>query len=360
MTRVGIALDDLDWHFAELSAAFAAQGAEAVAFRLSDCAFTPSGVSVPGFGAALPDAVYARAIAPGGFEEVTRRLGVLHALKLLGVPVWNSARAVERCVDKSATGFLLVRAGVPTPDAWVVEGLEAARAVVRAHCGGRGGQGGADGDARGGTLVAKPLFGAQGRGLCLVEREADLPPAEEMGGVYYLQRRVLANGEGFHDHRLLVVDGALAGAMTRRSEDWVTNMRRGARAEPLAPDGEMVAVALAAAAAVGADCAGVDLLRDGAGRLWVLEVNSMPGWRGLQGVVGHSIAGRVAAGLLRRLAGARAGTGGRAASDATMGAAGIADAARDAQGFAHGAQDAAHGAQDSAHATRVRGGAARA
>jgi tetrahydromethanopterin:alpha-L-glutamate ligase len=300
VTRVGIALDDVDWHFSELSAAFAALGAEAVAFRLSECAFTPAGVSVPGFGGALPDAVYARAIAPGGFEEVTRRLGVLHALELLGVPVWNSARTVERCVDKSATGFLLGCAGVPTPDAWVVEGLDAARAVVR---------------AQGGTLVAKPLFGAQGRGLCLVEREADLLPAAEMGGVYYLQRRVVAAGEGFHDHRLLMVDGALAGAMTRRSADWVTNMRRGARAEPLVPDAEMVDVAARAAAAVGADCAGVDLLRDRAGRLWVLEVNSMPGWRGLQGVVGHGIAGRIAAGLLRRLASTRGGGaagGGRA------------------------------------------------
>ncbi len=290
MTRVGIALDDVDWHFAELSAAFAALGAEAVAFRLSDCAFTPDGVEVPGFGGRLPDAVYARAIAPGGFEEVTRRLGVLHALELLGVPVWNSARAVERCVDKSMTGFLLGRAGVATPDAWVVEGVDAARAVVRDHGGVLG------------TLVAKPLFGAQGRGLCLVEREADLPPAGEMGGVYYLQRRVVAGGAGFHDHRLLIVDGALAGAMTRRSEDWVTNMRRGARAEALVPDAEMVAVAVRAAAAVGADCAGVDLLRDCEGRLWVLEVNSMPGWRGLQGVVGNRIAGCVAAGLLRRIA----------------------------------------------------------
>lgn len=286
MTRIGIALDDVDWHFAELSSAFAALGAEAVAFRLSDCAFTPAGVEIPGFGGALPDAVYARAIAPGGFEEVTRRLGILHALERLGVPVWNRAGAIERCVDKSATGFLLGVAGVPTPDAWVVEGLDAARTVVRNH---------------GGTLVAKPLFGAQGRGLCLVETEADLPAAEEMGGVYYLQRRVMAAGEGFHDHRLLVVDGALAGAMTRRSQDWVTNMRRGARAEALAPGEEMLSLAVRAAAAVGADCAGVDLLRDRAGRLWVLEVNSMPGWRGLQGVVGHAVAGRVAEGLLRRV-----------------------------------------------------------
>ncbi len=288
MIRVGIALDDVDWHFARLGEAFAELGAEAVPFRLSDCAFVPGGVRVPGFGEALPGAVYTRAIAPGGFEEVTRRLGVLHALEHMGVVVWNPARAVERCVDKAATGFLLARAGVPTPDAWVVEGHVAAAAVVR---------------AQGGVLVSKPLFGAQGRGLLRVEREADLPADAEVGGVHYLQRHVGgAAAAEYFDHRVLVVAGELAGAMTRRSGDWVTNMRRGARAEPLVPDGEMAGLAVAAAAAVGARCAGVDLMRDAAGRLWVLEVNSMPGWRGLQGVVAHSVAGRVAAGLLREAA----------------------------------------------------------
>ena len=38
-----------------------------------------------------------------------------------------------------------------------------------------------------------------------------------------------------------------------------------------------------AAAAVGADHAGVDLIRDRSGGLQVLEVNGIPAWRGLQG-----------------------------------------------------------------------------
>ena len=46
------------------------------------------------------------------------RLGVLHALRELGVMVWNDARAIERCVDKSMTSFLLARAGIPTPATW--------------------------------------------------------------------------------------------------------------------------------------------------------------------------------------------------------------------------------------------------
>ena len=90
----------------------------AVPFRLADAAFDtahPYGVAVPGFGDALPDAVLVRSISAGSFEEVTRRLGVLHALRELGVPVWNDARAIERCVDKSMTSFLLAMPASPPP-----------------------------------------------------------------------------------------------------------------------------------------------------------------------------------------------------------------------------------------------------
>ncbi len=57
-----------------------------------------------------------RFVPGGSFEEVTLYLGVLHALRELGVTVWNDARAIERCVDKSTTTFFLQReAGIPTP-----------------------------------------------------------------------------------------------------------------------------------------------------------------------------------------------------------------------------------------------------
>jgi glutathione synthase/RimK-type ligase-like ATP-grasp enzyme len=52
-------------------------------------------------------------------------------------------------------------------------------------------------------------------------------------------------------------------------------------------------LAVAACAAVGADHAGVDLVRDRDGRLHVLEVNGIPAWRGLQGTTTLDIAARV-------------------------------------------------------------------
>ncbi len=285
-------VDEGDWHARAIVRAFAAIGTQPVAVRLAECGFDttrPTGLVIPGFEDALPDAAFVRAIAAGTFEEVTRRLGVLHALRELAVPVWNDARAIERCVDKSTTSFVLARSGVPTPPTWAVEGRDAARAVVERETGG-------------GPLVLKPLFGSQGRGLRLIERADDLPEPDAVQGIYYLQRFIRSEGIAYEDHRLMVCSGDVIGAMTRCGSDWITNVRRGGQPTTLRPDAEMIDLAVRAAASVGAVYAGVDLLRDRDGRCLVLEVNSMPAWRGLQHVAPGPIAARLAEMLVRLLA----------------------------------------------------------
>lgn len=291
MTRIGLAIDEPDWHARALLAAFAARGVEVIAFRLADVGFDtshPRGLAVPGFESGLPDAVLVRAISAGSFEAVTRRLGVLHALREVGVQVWNDARSIERCVDKSMTSFLLAQAGIATPEAWAVEGCDAAAAIVTRAC-------------PAGVLVLKPLFGSQGKGLRLVTGVADLPPPDAMADVYYLQRYLPSGTERFRDHRLFVCAGEVIAAMTREAEGWITNIRLGASPLPFVPDPALAELALRAARCVGARYAGVDLLRDRDGRVSVLEVNSMPGWKGLQSVSSVSIAGQVVAGMLAAL-----------------------------------------------------------
>ena len=70
-------------------------GREATFASLSDCRVDLEanrwGIVVPGFEAQLPDGVFVREIAKGSFEQVTLRLGLLHALAEWGVPVCNSA-----------------------------------------------------------------------------------------------------------------------------------------------------------------------------------------------------------------------------------------------------------------------------
>ncbi len=289
--KIALAVDLYDWHARDLAAAFARAGALAIPIRLGHCGFDtrrPGGLAIPGFGADLPDALFVRAIGSGTFESVTLRLDVLHSLEALGVPVLNSARAIEICVDKAAASFALARNGIPTPPTWTVQSEQAARQTVRREAGR-------------GPLVLKPLFGAQGYGLKLIRREDDLPPFEEVEGVYYLQRFAAVERGGFHDIRVFVSQGEVIAAMTRHATHWITNIKLGARPEWCEPDAEMIDLALRASAAVGADFAGVDMIRDAADRLQVLEINSMPGWRGLQKVSRFSIAGRLAADVLTRI-----------------------------------------------------------
>ena len=122
------------------------------------------------------------------------------------------------------------------------------------------------------------------------------------GGVYYLQRFLGVERDGaFRDFRLLVWQGRMIAAMMRHAPHWITNVKRGGRPIAVVPDRAMMELALRAAAAVGADFAGVDILHDTDGQPTVLEVNSMPAWSGLQKVTTLNIAAVVATGLVTAL-----------------------------------------------------------
>jgi tetrahydromethanopterin:alpha-L-glutamate ligase len=290
--HVGLVVDNMDWHARALSRALAAQGATSAPIRLTACGFATSsatGLTIDGLGAGLPDAILVRSMSGGSFEAVTLRLGILHAARDLGVMVWNDARAIERCVDKSMTSFLLARAGIATPPTWAVESREAAAAIVM-------------GEAARGSLVLKPLFGSQGRGLRLIRTPDDLPEPAGVNGVYYLQRFVGVERDGFRDFRLLVSRGRVIAAMARHSPGWITNVKRGARPVAVVADEEMRDLAVRAAAAVGAVFAGVDVVYDPDGRPTVLEVNSMPAWSGLQKVTPFDIAATLAGDMVAAMA----------------------------------------------------------
>jgi RimK family alpha-L-glutamate ligase len=261
-----------------LADAMRRRGASVVVTSLPRCAFDTalaSGIDIPGFDGALPDAVFVRSISAGTLEQITFRLGLLHALRESGVRVWNDARAIERCVDKSMTTFLLHRAGIPTPRTRTMEGDAPAVVYV--------------GDARR-PLIFKPLFGSQGKGLLKVDRLADLPPAEAADNMYYLQDYVPPSGAEFEDWRVIATRSRIVAAMGRKAGHWITNVHQGGSPVPCRPTPEMEKLAAAALTAVDADYAGVDLIRAPDGRLMVLEINSNPSWRGLQSVADVDIA----------------------------------------------------------------------
>ena len=300
MTEVVILTDDPGWHGARLRDAFEMRDASCRFASLRDCRLdlnrSSSTVVIPGSGSALPDGVFVRGVAGGTLEQVVLRLDILHALKLAGVPVYNDGRAIERTVDKAMTSFVLARAGVPTPETWAVESRAQALAIAEAEC------------RAGCELVVKPLFGSQGAGLVRIASAGELPATEDFQGVHYLQRYVAAPGPDWHDWRVFVIGGTAAAAMTRRGTHWITNVARGARCEAVDLDAqqELRALAERAVHALDMDYAGVDLIRDGDGRILVVEVNGIPAWKGLQSVHHVNIAQRLVDDFLYRCLGQKA------------------------------------------------------
>lgn len=299
--RVAILTDETGWHTGRLRRALARRGFDGRCADLEDCRFDTArsgpGIVIPGFGRELPVAVIVRGIAGGSLEQVTKRLGILHALRELAVPVYNDARAIERSVDKSMTSFLLHRAGIATPPAWAMESEAQARRLVMAET------------AAGRCLVLKPLFGSQGKGLQRVGlvdgAPVALPDLATYGRLAYLQRFVpQPEGPGCpgFDWRVLVVGGRAQAAMKRVSRHWVRNVAQGARCLPAVLTPAIAVVAEAAADALGMDYAGVDLVPDATapGGAQVLEVNGVAAWRGLQSVTDFDIAQAMVDDLLQR------------------------------------------------------------
>ncbi|HKW41170.1 MAG TPA: RimK family alpha-L-glutamate ligase [Gemmatimonadales bacterium] len=298
--RIAIVSDDRGWHGARLQHAFRARRVDVRLVSLRACRIDLThgshGLKIPGFERRLPDGVFVRGVPSGTLEQIVLRLDVLHALRELGIPVYNDARAIERTVDKGMTSFLLHEGGLATPPTCVTESAAQARAWLLRET------------AAGHDVVVKPLFGAQGLGLRRLTGGNDIPRAEECGGVWYLQRYIETGGRagGWHDWRVFVIGGIAVAAMLRRGASWVNNVARGGRCESAALDPELERLAVRACDAVGADYAGVDLIRDRDGRLHVLEVNGVPAWRGLQSVTHVDIADRLVEDFLSRRVVARA------------------------------------------------------
>jgi RimK family alpha-L-glutamate ligase len=227
------------------------------------------------------DIVLIRFIPRGSLEQIIFRMDALNLLEARGARVINRPQVIERTVDKLYTSGLLEQAGLPTPRTIVCEGSSDAMKAFA---------------ALGGDVIVKPLFGSMGRGLVRVEDEElayrvfkalDLERA-----VYYLQETINHNG---CDIRAFVVGGRVIAAIERVSDDWRTNVARGARVRPTRLTAEQVDLCLRSAEVVGTEYAGVDLLSAPNGAQYLLEVNSIPGWQGLQSVSEINIAEEIVA-----------------------------------------------------------------
>ncbi len=283
-----ILADPSGWHSEQLRAAFQRRGIEPSFYstnRLQARLGTENGIRSGLERLDETDLILVREVPGGSLEQIIYRMDALHQLEDSGVRIINTPGAIEKMVDKYYTSSLCASAGLPVPETVVTEnGEEAMQAFEALGC----------------DVVVKPLFGSRGVGMVrLTERDTArrVFSALELGRyIYYLQKYI---PHGDYDVRLFFIGEECTAAMTRHGSGWKTNLSQGAEPRPFNPPDDMLELGRRAVRAVRADYCGVDILPGEDGISYILEVNSMPSWIGLQTVAEKNIANELVRYCLR-------------------------------------------------------------
>ena len=221
------------------------------------------------------DALIIRPIGRGSLEQLVFRMDMLYKLERQGFYMVNPPTAIEHCVDKYDILALLEDVGVPVPRTLATESVNEALKTF---------------SELGGDVVVKPIFGSRGQGATRVV-DADIADTIFKAitfhhGVIYMQEFV---PHGYSDIRAFVIGNRVAASMRRVAKGWKTNYSQGAKPAPAKISQEFEELAIKSAKAVGCKIAGVDIL-EGPDGPRIVDVNSQPGWKGLQVVAKVNIA----------------------------------------------------------------------
>src|SRR5512133_3531397 len=206
-------------------------------------------------------------------------LSVVNQFDMMGVPVLNAATPIARSRDKLRALQLLSRFGIDVPRTVMCrfrqEVPEAVEMVGGLPC------------------IIKLIQGTQGVGVMMattmVEVQGMLEALWTLGQEILLQELV-AESRG-KDVRALVIGDRVVGAMRRtaREGEFRSNIHRGASAEAVELPREYAETAVKAARVMGLEVAGIDMLEARTGPK-IMEVNSSPGFEGLEAATGVDIA----------------------------------------------------------------------
>lgn len=207
------------------------------------------------------DAALGRLDVRAALDGIEDGLWALSELAAAGVHVLNASGTLISSHDKLVTARALRRAGLPHPE------TQAASAWHEV-------------EARMYPAVIKPRFGSWGSSVEVCrDRDALEARLEALARTRWFRTHGALVQELIppvgHDLRVLVACGEVVGAVKRvaRAGEWRTNISLGASRVPVDPPPVVCELAVAAAAAIGGDLVGVDLLPLGPGRYIVLEVN---------------------------------------------------------------------------------------
>jgi len=204
---------------------------------------------------------------------------VLRQFEMLGSYPLNESVAITRARDKLRSLQLLARQGIDLPVTGFAHSPDDTSDLI---------------DMVGGApLVVKLVEGTQGIGVVLAEtRQAAESVIDAFRGLnaHILVQEYIKEAKGA-DIRCLVVGNEVVAAIERQAKpgDFRSNLHRGGQANQVTISEREREIALQAAATLGLDVAGVDILRASRGPL-VMEVNASPGLEGIEKTSGVDIA----------------------------------------------------------------------
>ena len=209
-------------------------------------------------------------------------LAVVNHFEMMGVPVLNGAAAIAQSRDKLRALQLLCRAGLDVPRTVMAHDRSNVRTLVR--------------EVGGLPVIIKLLRGTQGVGVMIAhslqEVQTIVNTFWDLGQEVVLQEFV-AESKG-QDVRALVVGDRVVGAMRRRAKkgEFRSNIHRGGEGTPVELPDAYIEVAVKAARLLGLELTGVDML-DGNKGPRLMELNSSPGFEGLEQATKKDIAGEM-------------------------------------------------------------------
>ena len=226
-----------------------------------------------------------------GVDAVIPRIGasvtaygtaVLRQFEMMGVVSLNESVAISRSRDKLRSMQLLSRKGIGMPLTGYASRPDDIKDMIKM--------------VGGAPLVIKLLQGTQGIGVVLAETQKAAESVIEgfMGVNADIMVQEFIKEAGGADIRCFVIDGKVAAAMKRQGAEgeFRSNLHRGGSSSLIRITPEERSTAVRAAAIMGLNVAGVDLLRSNHGPV-VMEVNSSPGLEGIEGSTGKDIAGMI-------------------------------------------------------------------
>ncbi|SER92205.1 ATP-grasp domain-containing protein [Salipaludibacillus aurantiacus] len=221
---------------------------------------------------------------PDFIHFADKDLHLARQLERLGVHLFNSSTAIGICDNKSLMHEKLAAKQIPVPKTMIAPlifpGMELINKTYLETVEREIGL----------PLIVKEAYGSFGEQVYWVENRHKLHEiAARLAGRDHLYQQPALLSVGT-DIRLNVVGNEVVAAMKRTSEnDFRANVTAGGSTQPYRPDNDEIQLALAAAKAVQANFAGVDLLYGENGPM-VCEVNSNPHLRSIYECTGVDVA----------------------------------------------------------------------